>query len=119
MSCREFELSITYLSKVIPTISCMIAPTLNVAHGLQSRVGYCNMKQMECKDIWMTQVFVNAQTSTLHNENDCTYTLITVPRQEHKFTNSNHITSWLSCAKDALLQLSTELVYHFYFLANI
>ena len=33
-------------------------------------------------DIWQVSICVSCQTSNLHTENDCTYTVITTPRQE-------------------------------------
>ncbi len=32
---------------------------------------------------WQTTICINAQTSKFHNENDCTYTVITIPRQAY------------------------------------
>ena len=33
-------------------------------------------------NLWQTSICVNAQTGEFHNENDCTYTIITTPQQE-------------------------------------
>ena len=44
--------------------------------------------------LWQASVGVNASTSELHCENDCTYTLISVPRQQtvqHKYPEYNFI----------------------------
>ena len=33
-------------------------------------------------NLWQTSICVNAQTGEFHNENDCTYTIITTPKQD-------------------------------------
>ena len=43
----EFELSITYLSKIIPKLNLYIAPVLSVANENKKDIGDCNIKEME------------------------------------------------------------------------
>ena len=96
MSSRELYCGIKSLCKVIPTLQLCISPTLNVAHDLQSEVGNCNLKPLNHthSKLWHTCVCVSCQTRELHTENDCTYTIITTPRQaneSYKGTEVNFI----------------------------
>ena len=71
------------LTSVIPNICQYISPTLNVAHELQKEIGNCNLRSTAVSNVglWQSSVCVNCQTSSLHTENDCTYTIITTPNQ--------------------------------------
>ena len=84
MSSRELDNGITNLCKVIPTLRYYISPTLSVAHNLQQEIGDCNIRKMKHSDtgIWQASICVSCHTSNLHTENDCTYTVITTPKQE-------------------------------------
>ena len=96
MCCRELQLAVQSISKLIPNIRKYIAPTITAAHTLQSEYGDCKLEQMWCskEGLWQASVGVNASTSELHCENDCTYTLISVPRQQkvnNKYPEYNFI----------------------------
>ena len=84
MCCRELQIAVNGISKLIPNIRKYLAPTITAAHSLQSKYGDCKLEQMHCstEGLWQGSVGVNASTSELHCENDCTYTLISVPKQE-------------------------------------
>ena len=71
---------------MIPTVKEHIAPMLNVIHNLQSDVLDLNMKRTSLSDhgMWQNYFFVNCQTTDLHTENNCTYTVVTVPNQKEK-----------------------------------
>ena len=69
---------------MIPNIRSLIAPVLTVAYYQQASKGDINFKTVpsfKC-GLWHSAVCINAQTTQFHTENDCTYTLITVPKQE-------------------------------------
>ena len=61
-----------------------MAPVLKIADELQSAIGDIKLKATEySKFSIFTSVFnVNAETEELHNEDDCSYTVITVPNQK-------------------------------------
>ena len=88
MSLKELQYSVTQLSKIIPNVANYISPSLDVIYKLQNEVGDLNFKAID-KDnedntgIWQTSICVNAETTELHCENDCTYTLIVVPKQDN------------------------------------
>ena len=82
---RELELSIMYLSKLIPKLNLYIAPVISVANEIQHDIGNCNIKEMECSNsgLWNCSLCISCQTEELHTENDFTYTVITTPAQEN------------------------------------
>ena len=84
MGSRDIDCGIKNLCTVIPNLIDYISPTLNVAYNLQKDIGDFNLKKMEHSEtgLWQAAVCVSCQTSHLHTENDCTYTVITTPRQE-------------------------------------
>ena len=51
---------------------------INIKEGYASKLG-----------CWQTSICVNATTGKLHSENDCTYTLISVPKQNINFSERN------------------------------
>ena len=83
LSTQELALGIKNLSAIIPNITKYIAPTLNAIHGLQHDIGDINMKEVQGTNsgLWMTSICDTCQTTNLHTENDCTYTVVTVPKQ--------------------------------------
>ena len=48
-------------------------------------IGNINMNQISISEcgMWQPSICINAQTTQLHTENDCTYTVITVPKQDN------------------------------------
>ena len=56
---------------------------MNIAYNLQTEIGDCNFLKTAVSEagLWQSSVCVNCQTSILHTENDCTYTVITTPSQ--------------------------------------
>ena len=84
MAACELKLAIEDMIKVVPSLDKLIAPLLNVAYDTQKTIGDINMKKISTTEcgLWQSSVCVNATTSQLHTENDCTYTVITTPCQE-------------------------------------
>ena len=74
------------LVSILPNLREYIAPTLNIAFDLQNNIGNLNMKKTAVSNegMWQSSFCVDCQTSILHTENDCTYTVITTPNQEKK-----------------------------------
>ena len=67
-------------------MTLLITPVLDAAYKLQKMLGDVNLRQVMTSDCgaWQSQTCVNASTSILHTERDCTYTLISVPQQKLK-----------------------------------
>ena len=74
------------LCTLIPKLREYIGPTLTLAYNLQDVLGDFNMKSVQVSEhgMWQTCICENAQTEQLHTENDCTYTVISVPVQDEK-----------------------------------
>ena len=84
LSALDMKQGVSSLASVIPTLKEHIAPTLNVIHNLQSDIVDLNMKRTSLSDhgMWQNSICVNCQTTDLHTENDCTYTVVTIPNQK-------------------------------------
>ena len=80
----ELRYGIENLSRHIPNIKHLISPVLDVAFKMQSERSDVNVKEVELSDIgiWKTAVSVNAYTEELRIEDDCTSTIIHVPKQQ-------------------------------------
>ena len=80
---QDLKNGVQSLVSILPNVRDYIAPTLNTAYKVQSEIGDCNLKKTAVSDVglWQSTVCVNCQTSVLHTENDCTYTVITTPNQ--------------------------------------
>ena len=82
-SCAELTFGIKSLCKVFPNIEKYISPTLSAFNSIQTD-GNLNLHPLQQSNVklWQTSICVNAETSHFHNENDCTYTIITTPVQD-------------------------------------
>ena len=80
---RELMEGIKLLGTIVPSISEYIAPIFKVANDLQCTKGDINIKASTGSEhgIWKSVFCVNAVTEELHNEDDCSYTVVTVPKQ--------------------------------------
>lgn len=80
---KDLHNGISGLVSILPNIKQYIAPSLNICYQVQEEIGDCNMKTtaVSRSGLWQSSVCINCQTSTLHTENDCTYTVITTPNQ--------------------------------------
>ena len=79
------------LVRLIPNIRHLVAPILDLAFKKQASLGSINLQKVQssCNGLCHSAVTVNAETAEFHTENDCTYTLITVPKQEYKLSIKN------------------------------
>ena len=80
---RELKDGIDNVGRILPNFKDCIAPVLKVADDLQAIVGDIHIKRGTYHDygIWKSVVSINSQTEELHTEDDCSYTVITVPHQ--------------------------------------
>ena len=79
----EISISTKDLSKVLPKITSIISPIVSTAFELQSFKKNINIKEGYASNsgCWQSSICVDATTGEFHSENDCTYTLITIPNQ--------------------------------------
>ena len=82
LSQEEQRIGISSIARRIPIIRRLISPIIQAAYELQSNVGDINLKETSSGDtgLWMTTMCANAETKDFHHENDCTYTIIHVPK---------------------------------------
>ena len=80
---KELKDAICNVGRILPNFKECIAPVLKVACDLQDVHGDINIKRNSYFEygIWKSVVSVNSQTKQLHTENDCSYSVITVPKQ--------------------------------------
>ena len=79
----EIRGALDSFSSIIPNIKMLMSPILDIAYDLQDEYGDINLKTtLQGSGSWASNLCVNATTNTFHNEMDCTYTLISVPRQK-------------------------------------
>ena len=78
--------AIDNLSRLVRKLKDMISPVLSAAYTYQTEFDCEVMSNVESAKhgVWQSQICVNAQTSELHTEKDCTYTIIGVPKQNIK-----------------------------------
>lgn len=71
------------LKNIIPSIKHLVSPILDSANSIKSTLANNILYQTPTSSdgFWNTIVYVNVCTAGLHTERDCTYTLITVPKQ--------------------------------------
>ena len=84
LTADEISRCVNDFKTFIPNIKSIIAPVLDVSYDLQSLGKDLNIKEgYASKDgCWQTSLCADAITGEYHNEQDCTYTLITIPQQE-------------------------------------
>ena len=84
LSVMEMQMGINQLQKYIPILPQLISPLIAIAFRLQNELGDINLQQTSASNngLWQTCFCINAETAEFHTENDCTYTLIHVPKQE-------------------------------------
>ena len=84
--------SVHVLKSYVRNLPKLISPVIDVAYNMQKEYGDINLKATKGinNGIWMATIALNAQTSQFHSENDCTYTLVTVPRQCVRMNKGNN-----------------------------
>ena len=107
----EISRAVVDFKLFIPNIKSIIAPVIDTSFEIQSSVKNINIKEgYASKDgCWQTSLCVNATTDEFHNEDDCTYTLITIPRQksieDNKTCNNYHFLFHLTGKKNLNIPL--------------
>ena len=101
MVSKELEASIGGITRIIQNIRKLIAHIINVASHEQVHKGDINLKKVPSfKDgLWQSSISVNARTYELHTENDSTYNLMSIPKQE-ELSKGKHEYSFLFNIKE-------------------
>lgn len=78
---------------MIPNIDAFIVPITDVAFKKHETLDNINLNKVtsSSSDFWYSVVVGNTQISEIHTENDCTYTLICVPKQEYLFQRNKQM----------------------------
>ena len=84
LSATEVGYGVMKLSAIIPNIHKLLSPVVDVAFNMQAEHGDVNLQQVEtsASGLWQSKVCINASTKKWHTENDCSYTLVSVPEQD-------------------------------------
>ena len=92
LASAEQSKGIINISKFLPSIHNHIAPIINKAAAIQRKKGNINLLHVPgCEEgCWKTSVCVNAETKLFHTEDDCGYTVITVPKQATNGVGNYH-----------------------------
>ena len=101
MASKELGAGIDGVARIIPNIRKLIAHVINVANKVQDRDEDINLhKTPSFKDgLWQSSISVNGRTNEFHTENDSTYTVIAIPKQE-EFSKRKHEYSFIFKLKE-------------------
>ena len=88
--------SIASFRKYVRNINHLLSPIFDEAFNSQSDWGDIGIVRVKTSDsgLWQSQICIDASTSIEHTENDCTYTVISIPKQVGTFNRKkgrNHI----------------------------
>ena len=80
---HELGAGIDSLATRLPNIKRLISPIVDAAYTIQELKGGINLKKLESTyhGVWQSSVCVNSSTERFHTEDDCTSTVIVVPKQ--------------------------------------
>ena len=86
LTAAEIQLSLMSIAKYFPKINLLLMPILHAANELQKELGDIGLQNVKTSrsGVWQSQVCVNATTKQFHIEKDCSYTIISVPKQSIK-----------------------------------
>ena len=86
----EIKLSLMSIARYFSKINLLLMPVLHAGNELQKEFGDIGLQNVKTSrsGVWQSQVCVNATTKEFHIEIDCSYTLISVPKQKIK---KNHL----------------------------
>ena len=75
---------ISSMKKSVPEIIHLLCPIINAAFHKQSSQGIelLHSQKVSNHGCWNSFLFADVRTKTFHRENDCAYTMITIPKQE-------------------------------------
>ena len=82
MLSKELEVDIELLAKIVPSISKLTTPLLNIANEEQVNKGGINLKQVLSypDDVCQSIISVNARTNEFHTGNDSAHTIISISK---------------------------------------
>ena len=80
---NEVKKAVVSLKRMIGNLPILLSPIIDTSYNLQQKLEDVNPKSVQTASsgLWQSQVCVDASTSCLHTERDCTYTLMTVLKQ--------------------------------------
>ena len=83
-SANEVGYAVKNLSGVVPNLHKLLSPVVDVAFNMQATHGDLNIQKVQTASsgLWQSKVCINATTKKWHTENDCSYTLVSVPNQD-------------------------------------
>ena len=83
-SANEIEIAVKGLSQVNYNVHMLISLVVNVAFNMQGIHGDINLKSVKTtsSSLWQSKVCINASTKNWHTENNISYTLVSVPKQD-------------------------------------
>ena len=96
-----------------------MSPVLKVAYDAQSTWGDINLSNVATtvNGMWQSQICVDASTAVEHTENDCTYTVISVPNQHislsRKMRKSLYFVFCISQSESLRLPLAPHLSFFY------
>ena len=72
------------MSVVLPAVGKVVSPIIDAAFEMQKVKGNIELSQVpgSSEGLWQTSICINAETHEFHTEEDCTYTVIKVPKHE-------------------------------------
>lgn len=84
MLALEMDNATNAFARHIRNIKHFLSPIIDEAYKMQANIGDINIQRVASikSGLYQSQVFVDASTEVAHTENDCTYTLISIPNQE-------------------------------------
>ena len=111
---------------IIASIKLLVSPIINAAMKIQTKYEQEVVKEVKTSSsgFWNTMLNVNGATTQFHSEVDCTYTLITVPKQTFSFKrNIENLPSFLfqmTTSHHAMIELNEDvfIVYNGRFLIH-
>ena len=117
MAGSELQSAVINMKSVLPNVQEFISPTLETAFEIQKKIGDINMNEISISEcgMWQSAICINAQTTELHTENDCTYTVITVPKQNNKHESSDNYTFLFELKKGTTIGLKMSYGTNFMF----
>ena len=85
-SANEVKTVVKDLGGIIPNVHRLISQVVDVAYNMQATCGSVNLQRVETTSsgLWQSKVCINVSTDKWHTENDCSYTLVSMPKQEYK-----------------------------------
>ena len=101
MKCADStNCAIQALKSIIPSVSRLVSPVLQVAHDIQKHMQVdLNFKKVTTSNngLWQSSLCIDCKTDVLHTENDTTYTFITILKKNmgETFTTTSDHTSFL------------------------